>query len=96
MTKGEKGEEPPEWCKKLSETISSLRYLPEEELNEAMTWLLDISAEKLFKIGTVGMVPEPAVIANDLRNVPERFWSASSVDSQGLVHLSVDEFFWEK
>ncbi|MEW5816113.1 MAG: ABC transporter substrate-binding protein [Spirochaetota bacterium] len=96
ITNGKKGEEPPEWVKKFSKTIHSLRYLPKKELNEAMTYLLDTSAEKLFKIGTIGMVPEPAVIANDLGNVPERFWSASSVSAQGLIHVGVEEFYWKK
>jgi len=95
-TNGEKGEKPPEWCEELSKKIHSLRYLSEEELNKAMTWILDTSAEKLFKIGTIGMIPEPVVIANDLGNVPEKFWSASSVASQGLIHLRPDEFFWKK
>ena len=93
---GERGEEPPEWVKTLESTIQTLRYLKGDDLNKAMTTLLDISAEQLFKIGTIGMIPEPTVIANDLRNVPERFWSASAVGPQGILQVHPEEFFWVK
>ena len=93
---GTEGVEPPEWLKKFESTIHTLRYLKGQELNDAMTLILDNTAEYLFKIGTVGIIPEPVIIANDFGNVPEKFWSASAVASQGLYHVRLEEFYWTK
>ncbi len=39
---------------------------------DAWQRILDINAENMFSIGLIGNVPQPVVVRNDLRNVPEK------------------------
>ncbi len=94
LSDGESGEEPPEWLKELVAEARLLATSDEEQVGRILTDILDMQADNLFAIGTVGMVDEPAVIANDLGNVSEAFYSAGSVYS--LQGVFVDEFFWKK
>lgn len=96
LSGGESGEEPPEWLKELVTEAKLLPFSDKEQIARIMTNILDMQADNLFAIGTVGMVDEPAVIANDLGNVAEAFYSASSASAYYLNGMFVDEFFWKK
>ena len=72
-TNGEQGMEPPEefkreWFPFQEEWWAMRQGTPEyvERAQQLFDWMLD----NVFVIGTVGMVPVPVIIHNDLRNVP--------------------------
>jgi len=71
-TGGESGEEPPEIVKKAYALVESMKTATSnEELVGYATELLDINAEELWYIGTVGLLPHVGVVKNNMRNVLE-------------------------
>ncbi len=69
---GKQGEEPPEEVKKAYELYEKCKTAKnEEELNKYATELMDLNAEELWYIGTVGLLPHVGVVKNNFRNVPE-------------------------
>jgi peptide/nickel transport system substrate-binding protein len=70
---GESGEEPPEIVKRLFEVTDEWQQTVPgtEEYMKLGKEILRLDVENLFKIGTVGMPPRPAVAKNSLRNVTD-------------------------
>ena len=73
LTAGRLGKEPPanmrrlqQWATEMSATVNEQRRI---ELGKK---LLASNAENLWTIGTVGLAPQPVVISQRLRGVPER------------------------
>ena len=72
LTNGEKGTEPPEEVKKnlklyeiMNETMDEAeRIRAGKELGRSL-------AENLWNIGTVGLIPKPVLVKNNVGNVPE-------------------------
>ncbi len=72
-TDGEKGMEPPENIKKLHKLGKTLQNdIDPEKRAEAAHKLLELQAENLWAIGTVGYAPWPVVVKNNLKNVPKK------------------------
>jgi peptide/nickel transport system substrate-binding protein len=72
-TDGETGEEPTEEVKKIIELSEVLATHPDEKVRaDAGRELLEIHADQLWTVGTVGLGPQPIIISNKLKNVPEK------------------------
>jgi len=73
---GESGEEPPEHIKELRGWYDTLLAEPDQEIRDELAHnILASQAENLWVIGTVGQAPQPVIVNNDLRNVPEEgYW----------------------
>jgi peptide/nickel transport system substrate-binding protein len=56
--------------------------------------MLEINAEELFTIGILGDTPQPVILANGLRGVPEKAIYAWDPGAQ-FGYLSPDTFYWE-
>jgi peptide/nickel transport system substrate-binding protein len=69
------GEEPPGWIKEYDSWYHTARQFPDTspEYGEYMSKLLDMQAEQLFVIGTVGLVPQIITAKNYIANVPPKF-----------------------
>jgi peptide/nickel transport system substrate-binding protein len=69
------GEEPPQWIKDYDSYYHKAKEYPEDsrEFGEWMSKLLDIQAEELFVIGTVGLVPSIITAKNYIVNVPPMY-----------------------
>jgi peptide/nickel transport system substrate-binding protein len=69
------GEEPPDWIKEYDSYYHKAKEYPDDsrEFGEWMSKLLDIQAEQLFVIGTVGLVPHLITAKNYIVNVPPKF-----------------------
>lgn len=71
-TDGTGGEEPPPEIRSLFDHLATLWTNPNEDARvNAGKALLRSQAENLWTIGTVGLPPQPAVVSNRLRNVPD-------------------------
>ncbi len=71
-TDGEKGEEPPEELKENVRRWEIMKTtMDEEERVRLGKEILASQAENLWTIGTVGLAPQPIIVRNNLRNVPE-------------------------
>jgi peptide/nickel transport system substrate-binding protein len=69
---GESGEEPPDEVKKAYELVEAMKTATsDEELIAFASELLDLNAEELWYIGTVGLLPHVGVVKNNMRNVLE-------------------------
>jgi peptide/nickel transport system substrate-binding protein len=77
-TRGEAGEEPPEYIKQLFEWQEEYNITDDDEPARKV---LASQAEHVWTIGTVGMAPHPLFVRNYLRNVTEGggFWTWDSL-----------------
>jgi peptide/nickel transport system substrate-binding protein len=66
-------------------------------VERAVIWqeMVDIHAENVFAIGVLNNAPQPVVVSNRLRNVPEKAIWAWSPGAHFGVHR-VDEFFFDE
>ncbi|MCK4419626.1 hypothetical protein KAV79_07445, partial [Candidatus Aerophobetes bacterium] len=94
-TKGQAGEEPPEeikqfykWEEQWSKTV-----LGTEEYRELGEKIFDFYAEKLYLIGTVGLVPQIYIANKNIGNVPKRFAPAQTDWPGDLVYTAQLLFF---
>jgi peptide/nickel transport system substrate-binding protein len=72
-TKGKEGVEPPDPVKKVYELYDKCKTAKtDEELTKYSGEIMDINAEEVWFIGTVGLLPAVAVVKNNVRNVPEQ------------------------
>lgn len=73
-TGGKKGEEPPEEIKKIWEWREKMiATMDEKERIELGKKIVAFQAENLWQIGTVGMVPQPVIVRDNLENIPEKY-----------------------
>jgi peptide/nickel transport system substrate-binding protein len=73
LTGGKEGLEPPKDVKRLLELKEKLdSAMPFDELKAVMKEIGEIHERNLFYIGTVGEIPQPAVVNKKLKNVPRR------------------------
>ena len=89
------GEEPPQHVKDLYEWGISkprTRFLS-PEYTELSQKIYDLWAEKLYIIGTVGMVPQPVIAKNNLGNVVKEY--PLSAEWSGGLHNEVQQLFWK-
>ena len=74
------GIEPPQWVKDYEELFRAMELMRigSPEYNETVSEIMDMQAENLFWIGTVGLVPDLIVAKNDVKNVftEYAFWMA--------------------
>lgn len=76
-TKGEQGEEPPEYIKELYAWLDE--YMLTDSTEPARK-VLESQAEHIWTIGTVGNSPHPLIVRNTLRNVSETgYWGWDSL-----------------
>ncbi len=95
ITKGEKGEEPPEKVKRMFSLYDKVPYLPKEERNKALTEIFDIWAENVWRIGTVGMMPKPAITNVNLGNVNTNTYTDNASVGCGTFNR-IYQLFWKK
>jgi len=81
-TNGEAGEEPPEEVKKLKELIDKwqLAMPGTKEYKQLAEEIFSIFGKNLWIIGTVGLIPQPIVVNNNLGNIPEKSLWACDYD----------------
>lgn len=94
-TKGEKGEEPPAWVKRIFSLVDSLPFLSEEERIRAAKEYCETQAERLWVIGTVGLIPQPAIFNAKLGNVYEDCYGGNA-GVGGVVNVLLQQWFWKK
>jgi peptide/nickel transport system substrate-binding protein len=72
-TKGKSGEEPPPVVRRLQELYDEWMHST-VRAQRARVWgeMLDINAEEVFTIGIVGGLPQPVIVKNGLRGLPEQ------------------------
>ncbi len=95
QTKGTAGEPPQiEPAKRLLALYKEWQASPDEE-GQAAAWnaMLDIHADQVFAIGLVSAAPQPIIVSNRLRNVPQKAIYAWDPGAHLGVHR-VDEFFF--
>ncbi|MCY4483980.1 MAG: hypothetical protein OXC12_13975 [Spirochaetaceae bacterium] len=69
------------------------RLLLSPEYTELSQKIYDLWAEKLYIIGTVGMVPQPVIAKNNLGNVVKEY--PLSAEWSGGLHNEVQQLFWK-
>ena len=65
------------------------------DLEDKIRWgreILDIQADQLWAIGTIGKLPHPVIVNTDLRNVPKEGLWTSAV--RGLRPYHPEQFFF--
>jgi hypothetical protein len=70
------GEEPPDWVKdyyKLEQVWFANMPPTSKEYFEAASKTMEIQAEKILSIGTVGLVPHLLIAKDFVGNIPTRF-----------------------
>ena len=95
QTKGEVGEAPdmPE-AERLMELAHDWEVASSDEEREAVwTEMLNIHADQLYAIGILNGAPQPIVVSNRLRNVPEQAMWAWEPGAHFGIHRP-DEFFF--
>lgn len=92
---GKAGEEPPKEVKRLLTLYERMQeVLSEKERIRLGKEILKSNAENLWTIGTVGLVPHPVVVKNNLRNIPEKgYWGW---DLMRLNAYHPEQFFFKK
>ncbi len=80
MMEKETGEEPPEVVKKLYETVKIWQAtLDKEEYARLAKELWNIHYDNLWVIGTVGLIPVPIVVQNNLKGFsPQGYWGTDT------------------
>lgn len=69
---GEDGEEPPQWVDELMDLADTWRFEGDEDKRiEAGMRLVELQAENIYYIGTVGMPVRPMILNANMRNVPD-------------------------
>jgi len=73
LTEGKKGEKPPEELIRVTKEFEKLKTtVDEKERIRLGKDILRSNAENLWTIGTVGLLPIPCPVRNNLRNIPEK------------------------
>jgi peptide/nickel transport system substrate-binding protein len=94
-TDGESGEEPPPEVLKAYELYDQCKTAKsEEELAQYATELLDLNAEELWFVGTVGLLPHVGVVKNNFRNVPEEAVSDWLALTPG--NTNIEQYFFKE
>jgi peptide/nickel transport system substrate-binding protein len=76
-TKGEQGEEPPDWWKEKADWFETFRQTMDPQW---MHKVLQSQAENIWTIGTVGDAPQPIIVRNTLHNVVDTgIWAYDSL-----------------
>jgi peptide/nickel transport system substrate-binding protein len=72
QTGGAEGEEPPEWARQLFDLAREWKTLlpGTERYVEVGRELIRINQQNMTLIGTIGELPKPVVVGNDLHNLP--------------------------
>lgn len=95
QTKGEEGIEPPEEIKYLRKLADKLATDPDPaERDKAAVELIELQAENLWSIGTVALPPQPVMVSNKLKNVPDRGlwdWSMRYMSPYYPVQFYLDD-----
>jgi peptide/nickel transport system substrate-binding protein len=94
-TGGEAGEEPPEKIKEMLSLCDQIPSLPPEEMRKVAKQILDMEAEELWMVGTIGFIGKPAIAKIGLGNVnneaPGDAW-----DVCGSRAAWVEQIFWKE
>jgi len=93
---GKTGEEPPQIIKDLFKLVDEWRTtVPgSKEYIELGKKVLGINVKNLFSIGTVGLIPTPLIVRDNLKNIPEK-----AVWSPAFWHwlpYQADQWYFEK
>jgi peptide/nickel transport system substrate-binding protein len=95
-TKGKSGEEPPPPVRRLQELYDQWMHSTDRG-QRARIWgeMLDIHAEEVFTIGIVGGLPQPVIVKNGLRGVPEHGVYAWDPGAHFGVY-GLDTLYWQR
>ena len=86
-TNGKKGEEPPQKIKELLDASETIRTATDTAKRKAaVDKLMKAEAENLWVIGTVGILPKPILVSNNLKNFPDTGLFGWSVRVSRLVY----------
>lgn len=90
---GADGQEPPADVRRMLELYREVPYMAEAEQTEALTEVFDIWQDGLWRIGTIGQVPKPAVTKNGLGNVDKDTYTDNADVGIGFYNR-LYQFFW--
>ncbi len=94
VSEGKEGEEPPTEVRRIYQSwLKQKTAANEKEKASLIKDILQLNAENLWVIGTVGMGPRPIIVKNNLRNVPEKFAGWSQVASR---RFNPEQYFFKK
>jgi peptide/nickel transport system substrate-binding protein len=94
QTGGEEGQEPPEEIKQVYDNWQQLQStLDEDEFIRLGKAILQSQAENLWTIGTIGEVPEPMIVGDNLKNYPEKGYTG--YDWLGTYPYHAEQLFFE-
>ena len=95
-TKGKSGEEPPPAVRRLQELYDQWMHSTDRG-QRARIWgeMLDINAEEVFTIGIVGGLPQPVIVKNGLRGLPEQGVYAWDPGAHFGVY-GPDTLYWQR
>lgn len=95
VTNGDSGEEPPEEIKKLIKLADiHVNKWGSKEADQALEELLQISAKKMWNIGTVAAGPAPIIKSKNLKNVTKTgvyYWAAEFLRPYYECQFYLDE-----
>ncbi len=95
QTRGKQGEEPPENIKALMSLYDDIVSAPEfDQKKKLFSKLIEFNRENLWVIGLIYQPPDYYVVANNMRNTPEKDYQSWMYPNPGPVHP--EQFFLEK
>ncbi len=91
---GAEGQEPPDDMKKQMDLYDQIKGAAPDQLPALGQEFFDHFSERLWIIGTVGVLPHVGVVKNNLRNVPEDAVSDWLQLTPG--NTNVEQYFWKQ
>ncbi len=91
---GAQGEEPPAAVQRMFELYRNLPTMSEADQQTALTEIFDLWEKGLYRIGTIGLVPKPAVTRNGLGNVDENTFTDNASIGIGTYNRHY-QFYWQ-
>ncbi len=95
QTRGKHGEEPPEIIKNQMNLYDQIISSPTQEKKKSLfSKIIQANRDNLWVIGLIYQPPDFYVVANDMRNVPEKDYQSWIYPNPGPIHP--EQFFFEK
>lgn len=96
QSKGQRGQAPTLPAARRLDELYERWLVSTDRAERERIWgaMLEINAEEVFSIGILGDTPQPVVVANELRGVPEKAVYAWDPGAY-FGYLSPDTFYWE-
>ncbi len=94
-SKGKQGQEPPANVKKLFTVYANLPITPQAQQKAALTDLMNLWGQGLYRIGTIGQVPKPGIVRTTLGNVDTNTYTDNADVGIGFYNRQY-QFYWKQ